>query len=606
MPKSQIKNAIVYNLDPFGSPSSPPESMLSFLRLLRQRYEQVLSHSSCAEGPRRQQYRKIAKTLAFTEAFLEKESLFEHHPDLPINIAVLGPTQSGKSSVINWLLDDNAAKVSPLAGFTVHPQGFSVGVEPSRFNALNDYYRNYQRSQQNDLNPEQLDCFTLDQTPIKSTTRALQGSILWDSPDFDSVEAEDYQDAVLRTAALADIIILGISKDKYADLSVWDLLALLEPLGQPTFIVLNKTDPEAATTLMESLHTKWRSCRQDAPPPIVALPYIGGPEGLLNCAQERNELLNWLAKFLGKRLRTQYKIHTKQVVNRHWISFIDPLIAEHRLQKQWLDRVEDAIHDSMERYQRDYLDHPNHYETFQRALAELLTLLELPGIGGALITARQVVTWPVRQFAKFGKSMTWNKDAHESGEVAVLHQLAEHALIRIGEGILLTPINDPIERIWWGDINGLLTRTKSNVIANFDHSAVQYQKGFQPEIDRTARGLYERLQQHPVVLNTLRATRVTTDAVALAMALHTGGIGVQDLVIAPAMLSVTSLLTESAIGRYMNRAQEQLKKKQKESVEQLFRNELFAPLICIPDLLDPATRLNVSPEMLAAAEALRS
>jgi enhancing lycopene biosynthesis protein 2 len=109
-----------------------------------------------------------------------------------------------------------------------------------------------------------------------------------------------------------------------------------------------------------------------------------------------------------------------------------------------------------------------------------------------------------------------------------------------------------------------------------------------------------------VVLNTLRATRVSTDAMALAMALHTGGIGVQDFVIAPAMLSMTTLLAESAIGRYMNRAQEQLKLRQRVAVEQLFTEHLTIPLSRMTELLDPATRLNISPEVLAEAEHLRN
>ena len=64
-----------------------------------------------------------------------------------------------------------------------------------------------------------------------------------------------------------------------------------------------------------------------------------------------------------------------------------------------------------------------------------------------------------------------------------------------------------------------------------------------------------------MLLNSLRATRVTTDAAVIALALHTGGIGVHDLVIAPSMLTVTSLLAESAIGSYMHNVEADLKTK---------------------------------------------
>ena len=104
-----------------------------------------------------------------------------------------------------------------------------------------------------------------------------------------------------------------------------------------------------------------------------------------------------------------------------------------------------------------------------------------------------------------------------------------------------------------------------------------------------------------MVLNSLRATRVTTDAAALAVALHTGGIGVQDFIIAPAMLSVTTLLAESALGRYMGKAAEQLKQRQQAAVRELFTAALRVPLAELPDRLDPDAQLGIAPATLAAA-----
>ena len=129
--------------------------------------------------------------------------------------------------------------------------------------------------------------------------------------------------------------------------------------------------------------------------------------------------------------------------------------------------------------------------------------------------------------------------------------------------------------------------------------------GFRPEIESTARSLYEHLEEHPMVLNSLRATRVTTDAAALGVALHTGGIGVQDFVIAPAILSITSILTESALGHFMGRAQEQLKRKQFDAVRSLFEEALLGPIASIPDAIDPGLRIGITPEQLETAATLR-
>lgn len=142
------------------------------------------------------------------------------------------------------------------------------------------------------------------------------------------------------------------------------------------------------------------------------------------------------------------------------------------------------------------------------------------------------------------------------------------------------------------------------MLTNRYASAVdQYVLAFQPEIEKTARSLYDRLREHPAVLNGIRATRVTTDAAALAVALHTGGIGVQDFIIAPAMLSLTTMLTESAIGHYMGKAAADLKQKQFKAVEEMFNKTVHAYLIGLPGQMDTSRQFNISPETLASAEA---
>jgi hypothetical protein len=259
------------------------------------------------------------------------------------------------------------------------------------------------------------------------------------------------------------------------------------------------------------------------------------------------------------------------------------------------------LHDSLDRYQRDYLNHPLHYETFQRALAELLTLLEIPGLGGTLLAARRAVTWPVRQLTRWGRRHRQDAD-RQAGEAAVLNQLAEQALTHINESLLLNAGETIHEQTWWRHLNGQLLKEKPVLLAEFGTATRAYMMNFQPEIEKTAQHLYEHLKKSPAVLNTLRATRVTTDAAALAIALHTGGIGVQDLVIAPAMLSLTSLLTESALGRYMYRASEQLKRTQLTQVEALFESKIRQPLANLPRNLDSDSRLDISPDTLAVAE----
>lgn len=599
-----MRNAIV-NFGRQGARSSTVSTLLSFIRLLKQRHESVLRRLSAPEKARGQDLRRNLQSLAFTEAYLEKHELDRTHPEHPPQIAILGPTQAGKSSAVNWLLGRNLAKVSPLAGYTVHPQGFAVEVDPARLAWLDQYFRQYRRCLREDLSPENYDAFLLEETHAADPRSPFATAVVWDTPDFDSVDAEGYRQAVLRVAALADVVVLVLSKDKYADLSVWQLIKLLSPLEQPTVVCLNKIDPGSYPALAESLKEKWRSARGDSLPPILPIPYLDAGEGLSGLAQERRAVLAELDKTRRAVQRSRDEMHARQLIATHWASWVEPVKAEHKLLAEWNDLVADAVRGSLELYRRNYLNHPHHYETFQRALAELLTLLEIPGLGAALVTARQIVTWPLRQIVKLGRNSGRRGQNRADGtEAAVLHQAMQHLLIHIGESLLLRHDEPPTDQAWWRDIAGAVRDQRTSLLQHFDTAAVTYLHTFQPEIEATAHSLYEHLQEHPAVLNGLRATRVTTDAAALAVALHTGGIGVQDFIIAPAVLSLTSMLAESALGRYMEKAAAELKQRQRAAVEKLFRETAEAALVALPKRLDNTGRMDIPPETLRAAEAL--
>jgi hypothetical protein len=377
-------------------------------------------------------------------------------------------------------------------------------------------------------------------------------------------------------------------------------MRLLEPLGQPTIVCLNKIDPRTGPELEQSLREKWRASRTDQPPPVVLVPYQDSALGLSGLPESRAELLEEIARARLSVRRQEHATRGNRLLASHWEQWLAPVKAEHRFLAEWGALVEDALRDSLRLYRRNYLDHPQHYETFQRAFAELLTLLEVPGIGGALLAARKAVTWPIRQLGRLaGKRI---RDPQISTESAILRQAAEHMLLRMGEALLIRNAEAPDQIRTWLDIAELLRTEKQGLIARFDASAQNYLLGFQPEIDRTARGLFEHLREHPAILNTLRATRVTTDAAALAVALHTGGIGLQDFVIAPAILSVTTLLAEGAIGKYMDKSAAELKDRQLGAVTDLFRNALATPIGRLPEHLDPSSRFAIASDVIREAE----
>jgi hypothetical protein len=115
--------------------------------------------------------------------------------------------------------------------------------------------------------------------------------------------------------------------------------------------------------------------------------------------------------------------------------------------------------------------------------------------------------------------------------------------------------------------------------------------------------LYQKLQEQPLLLNSMRATRAAADTAALLLALQAGGLGVHDLVLAPVMLSATSLLAESAIGKHMARVEAELKASQLQAVQtRLFHDCLQALLYAAPGSIAADHRFNISEEVCRNAE----
>ncbi|MFZ2726145.1 MAG: GTPase domain-containing protein [Methylococcaceae bacterium] len=561
--------------------------MLEFIQLLKQRYQAMQSDAELSNSD----YSERLAQLILAEAFLRKGELVRRSLELAqqktvLQVTVLGPTQAGKSSVVNVLLNNELAGVSPLAGYTVHAQGFCQDISLADCQPLQRYFGRFQQVTREQLSKQRFDCYSLTENPKQSPY--LKQAVLWDTPDFDSIDAATYKEGVLRAIALADIIIVVLSKEKYADASVWEMLTLLEALHQPTIICLNKLSEDSEPLLLASLKEKWQQARTDHFPPVVPLYY-----------QKNNQLPVWQSQYDTVLPQAIQQINYSQqarfeqaFLQYYWQDWLEPVYAEHQAIIDLQQLIEQIIKHALEDYQRDYLNHPHYYETFQQALAELLLLLEVPKLASLLTGTRQALTWPLRQVLKLGRKRGHRPD--NSQELLLLNQLAEHVLIQLAHELLHKAQQNPLGG-WWKELSSLLRTQRQGVLHEFNLAAKNYHLNFQHEIEQTAQQLYSKLQQQPLVLNSLRATRISTDAALIAMTLYTGGIGLHDLVLAPAMLTVTSFLTESAVGSYMHKLEVDLKFKQLETVKtDLFVTVLTQKLLALTEQLSNTGHFNIT------------
>lgn len=560
--------------------------MLEFIQLLNQRYQAVTAHLNTNDA-RRLLFQQRIEQLFLAEAFIRKRLLLEAKPETPLQIAILGPTQTGKSTLTNLILNSQQAQVSPLSGHTVQAQGFCQQTTIEQCAGLADFYGRLQQVAQNELSSERYDCYSLTESHQQSAL--LPPCVFWDTPDFDSIGSADYREGVLKTIALADIVVLVVSKEKYADQSVWNLMSALALLHQPSLICINKLASGNEQVLLDSLKEKWQQARADDFPDVIPL-YYQKQTGMPVWDATKNKVFFQLQQKVSHQ---RHRAYEDALLRNYWHSWLEPVVAEQQTIASWQALLEQNITQLAADYQRDFLNHPHHYDTFQHALIQLLSLLEIPGISGVLTKTRRVLTWPLRKIIGIGRK----PKSELSQEATVLAQLGEHLLLTLTDQLLTKIDTDTEQAQWWTDCYGLLRQQHDKLLLDYQHAVADYRKNFQQDVELAANKLYQKLARNPATLNSLRAVRASVDVGAIASIIATAGVGIHDLVVTPAMLSITSILTESAVARYMQGVEAELKKHQLDTVSNdLFNACLKQSLALFPEQLPKLGRFNIAPE----------
>jgi 50S ribosome-binding GTPase len=587
-------------------PSAPGRETLGrVIARLARRYRDASPALSTDELTRR------LAALQLAEAALRDIAAVDEPGTRPPQVAVMGPTQVGKSTVVNLLLGQHTAKVSPLAGFTIHPQGFALPPQETGLAWIAPFFPGWERLENADLNRDKLDCYTLRRL-TGDTPGMTPGTVVWDTPDFDSFRAHSYQRGVLEVAALADVIMLVVSREKYADLSVWKTLQLLEPLRRSLVVCLNKTGEDARDVLVAAMRTRLAELTPRAGGiEVIAIPYCPGIDNLVTSTPppEADELRAALQRVLTGDNRGRRAAGVHRLLLQHWTAWMEPVRAELEAAAAWEQCVAAAIGQALIAYRDEFLEHPQRFDTFRLAILELLQLLELPGLARVLTRVRQTLTWPARRLLDSRKLKTLTGRLRGRavrdlpGEELVLRDLLEHLLTSLSRDALRRGTPQAPDTAFWQALGLRLAKRHAELTAQFAAAAHRHHLAFQSEIESAAHDLYENLQQKPALLNTLRAARLTTDAAGIAIALKTGGVGLNDVLFAPAMVSLTSMLTEGALGSYMTHAAGRLKQRQYAAVERdIFNGPVREALRGLTGNLEAPGLFGISRTEYAAAE----
>lgn len=535
----------------------------------------------------------------------------------PPQIAVIGPTQTGKSTVVNLLLGQRVAEVSPLAGFTVHPQGFRIVARSDDEGWLAGLFPGAMRVATSELRRDDFAQYAL--TPVDTPPTAtlldatLPPCVVWDTPDFDSLASRTYAAGLLTTAALADVYLLVVSKEKYADRAVWRWLALCAPLRRPLVICLNKTTPESEAALAASLRERveqlggaWGDV------PIITLAYDAQ---IVQRPPERpTEAITALRGLVCERLAAVAADAGRRrargvgaLVRANWDAWVAPLQAEDAARQAWNAMVDDAARLFLSAYRRDYLDHPERYDSFRRTALALLDLIELPAVGHVVGRVRQIVTWPARTALAAGYRLLNRRredvPRHSLGvEAGVLVEAWSTLLAGLQRDVARRAAADAREARWWLALGQALDAQGAFLRSTFEAAIETHHRQVAQEIDAAARSMFEMLRRDPTRLAVARTLRAGMDVGSILLAIKTGGLSMLDAVWAPAAFAAGSLLLEGAANLDLQRANAELKRRQLDAVRRVLVPEALArPLRAVVDELAGPGLFNVSPADVEAA-----
>jgi hypothetical protein len=499
---------------------------------------------------------------------------------VPVHVVVVGGAGAGKSTVANLLSGAPAAEANPQAGFTRHPIAYTGGNGPLNWTGHLGFLGPLQRLGQSGPSNLDQDVYQVRHVPADPVAgELLRDFIVWDCPDMTTWAATGYIPRLIEVAALADVVVYVASDERYNDEVPTQFLELLVETGKPVVACLVKMREADAPALLA--HFRREVLAHLAQPRgggVVAclpIPHLSA-EQLADparaAARFRVPLLNQVA-VLGHpaaAARRRTVLGAVSYLVRKQEQLLGVARQDLAALQSWQAVVNAGRSEFEGRYVREYLNSEK-FRGFDEALVRLMELLEMPGLGRVLSGTLWVLRIPYRGLKWLLAQAVSRSEAATRPERTVLDEalagwidlLRKEAARRAGEHPLWAHVAEGFH----GD---LADRTRER----FAQGYRAFQAGQAAEVDRTARSLYEQLEQHPGVLNTLRGIKLTVDVGAVAGTLAAGGINWHDFILVPLAASLTHQLAELVGKQVVDAQREQARQGQKRLMEQCIATPL--------------------------------
>ncbi len=500
----------------------------------------------------------------------------DRQPAMPLHIAVIGGAGAGKSTIANLLLGTVSAEANPQAGFTRHPIVYTTATGALNWAGHLGFLGPLQRAPQPMPSSIDADIYQVRRVPPDPTGfELLRDAVVWDCPDMttwaamtasthDGKNGQGYLARLIEVTALADVLVYVTSDERYNDEVPTQFLYLLLQTGKPVIVCLTKMKEAHAEPMLDHFR---KEVLRHLPPGVVnclAVPYLTADQRqdpIHQAARYRIPLLNQVGVLTHAPVRARRRtlVGALGYLQRSHERLL--AVARHDVTalENWRALVQRGEGDYNQRYQQEYLC-SERFRGFDEALVRLMDLLELPGVGKPISGVLWLARTPYRLLrTAIGKALS-RPEGLGLPELPVLEQALTGWIDQLRKEAARQAAT---HQLWAHVANGFASAGLADQIRDrFQQGYRTYQMSLSTETERTARAIYEQLEQRPAMLNTLRGVKFGIDALAIMAALMAPGPLWSDLLLVPVATSVSHQLVELLGKGYVDSQRELTRQRQ--------------------------------------------